>query len=474
MPSSVSTRGRSRSRPTCQRGVPAFAIVGLPGQGLPRPRNGQVGNRERRFRVPAPSDNIDSSPARLRKEGLRVRPAIALAIYAASQQIPPEFLAEHAAVGELALDGRLRPVPGRSSRPKRPGGRDQPPPLPSQSPPPRRRWRSSRYRCATWPRPAPTSGGRAGPRRARSVDLLERRRPGPRGRAGASAPAGRFEIVATEHHNLLFAGRPAPGGPCSRGGCRRPPAADARPSLEATRIQLHRRACSPPTTRSSPVHPSGRRTTRLPLRLSSGASTRPPPARSASHHGVLLLDELAKFHRPHPGALRQPLEGPDSRRRAAAGRRLSPAGPVRPRRHDEPAPAAPRRPRPSSAPARRRSSPAYGMKLYRALLDRFDLVVRMPTSRPPARTPGRRSRRPPVRRPRRRGRQRLREAARGSGVTRAPCSAARCRHPAALGARARPRITRFAATIAARSPARPIEPHVAEACSYRVPPELSQ
>jgi magnesium chelatase family protein len=37
---------------------------------------------------------------------------IALSILAASGQIPRDSLVEHAAVGELALDGRLRPVGG--------------------------------------------------------------------------------------------------------------------------------------------------------------------------------------------------------------------------------------------------------------------------------------------------------------------------------------------------------------------------
>ena len=55
---------------------------------------------------------VNLAPAGLRKEGSGYDLPIALAVLAASQQIPPERLAEHAAVGELALDGRVRPVPG--------------------------------------------------------------------------------------------------------------------------------------------------------------------------------------------------------------------------------------------------------------------------------------------------------------------------------------------------------------------------
>ena len=55
---------------------------------------------------------VNLAPAGLRKEGSGFDLPIALAILAASRQIPRERLAEHAAVGELALDGRLRPVGG--------------------------------------------------------------------------------------------------------------------------------------------------------------------------------------------------------------------------------------------------------------------------------------------------------------------------------------------------------------------------
>ena len=55
---------------------------------------------------------VNLAPAALRKEGSAFDLPIALSILAASGQIPRDSLAEHAAVGELALDGRLRPVGG--------------------------------------------------------------------------------------------------------------------------------------------------------------------------------------------------------------------------------------------------------------------------------------------------------------------------------------------------------------------------
>src|SRR5205085_6483405 len=55
---------------------------------------------------------VNLAPAGLRKEGTGYDLPIALALLAASRQIPQAELSRHAAIGELALDGRLRRVGG--------------------------------------------------------------------------------------------------------------------------------------------------------------------------------------------------------------------------------------------------------------------------------------------------------------------------------------------------------------------------
>src|SRR4029079_17481984 len=55
---------------------------------------------------------VNLAPAALRKEGSGFDLPISLAVLGATRQLPLERLAEHAAVGELALDGRIRPVCG--------------------------------------------------------------------------------------------------------------------------------------------------------------------------------------------------------------------------------------------------------------------------------------------------------------------------------------------------------------------------
>jgi len=93
--------------------LPRIDIVGLP----------EASVRESAARVRSAIRAIDRSfpdrrvtvnlaPAALRKAGAGLDLAIAVGILAAAGEIPPEALEGRAFVGELALDGRVRPVPG--------------------------------------------------------------------------------------------------------------------------------------------------------------------------------------------------------------------------------------------------------------------------------------------------------------------------------------------------------------------------
>ncbi|HEY2163695.1 MAG TPA: magnesium chelatase domain-containing protein, partial [Gemmatimonadaceae bacterium] len=94
-------------------GLPAFAIVGL----------GDTAVREARDRVQSaiinsgfsfPQTRITANlaPAFLRKAGPGFDAALALAILAASEQIPIDPLVSYAVFGELSLGGELRDTPG--------------------------------------------------------------------------------------------------------------------------------------------------------------------------------------------------------------------------------------------------------------------------------------------------------------------------------------------------------------------------
>src|SRR5919108_5196397 len=94
-------------------GLPCLLLVGLPDTAL----------REARDRIRAAIINsseqwpqrritVGLSPASLPKRGSGFDLPIALAILAAAGAVPPVRLGELALIGELSLDGRVRPVPG--------------------------------------------------------------------------------------------------------------------------------------------------------------------------------------------------------------------------------------------------------------------------------------------------------------------------------------------------------------------------
>src|SRR5213083_1036575 len=96
-----------------RNGAPAFVIVGLPDRACAEARQRvRSGIRSAELEFPGGRVTVNLAPAGLRKEGSGYDLPIALAILAALREIPAGRLALHAAVGELALDGRIRPVGG--------------------------------------------------------------------------------------------------------------------------------------------------------------------------------------------------------------------------------------------------------------------------------------------------------------------------------------------------------------------------
>src|SRR5918911_2685009 len=90
-----------------QLGVPSFAIVGLADRACQEAKE-RVRSGIASAELAWPTKRritVNLAPASLRKEGSGFDLPIALALLAASRQLPAEALAGHAAVGELALDG---------------------------------------------------------------------------------------------------------------------------------------------------------------------------------------------------------------------------------------------------------------------------------------------------------------------------------------------------------------------------------
>jgi len=93
--------------------LPRIDIVGLPEASV-RESAARVRSAIRAVgrRFPDRRVTVNLAPASLRKAGAGLDLAIAVGILAASGEVPGEALDGCAFVGELALDGRVRPVPG--------------------------------------------------------------------------------------------------------------------------------------------------------------------------------------------------------------------------------------------------------------------------------------------------------------------------------------------------------------------------
>src|SRR5579885_2185118 len=92
-----------------QRGLSAFSIVGLADRACQEAKarvRSSISAAELRW--PGTRITINLAPASLRKEGSGFDLPMALAVLAASAQVPGHSLDGHSAFGELGLDGRLR------------------------------------------------------------------------------------------------------------------------------------------------------------------------------------------------------------------------------------------------------------------------------------------------------------------------------------------------------------------------------
>ena len=95
------------------KGLPGLLIVGLANKAIDEAKErvrGAIKNSN--LKMPTKRITLNLAPADLPKDGTAYDLAMAIAILAASGQVENEGLSQVLFIGELALDGQVRPVPG--------------------------------------------------------------------------------------------------------------------------------------------------------------------------------------------------------------------------------------------------------------------------------------------------------------------------------------------------------------------------
>lgn len=296
--------------------TPEFKIIGLPdkslGEAVQRVHNAC---KNAGLDLPRRRLTVNLSPASLPKHGAGFDLGIAVSTLAAGGSIPRRSIADTVHIGELGLDGRIRPVPGvlpavfaaaraGFARVIVPRGNEAEARL---VPDVEVRAAASLAEVAVWhgadvevPDVEPVGTAAVADREEESLDLVDV--------VGQEEAVEALIVAAAGGHHLLLSGPPGAGKTML---VRRlpgilPPLSEQE-SLEVASI---RSLSGEPVTALDAVPPleAPHHSASVAALVGGGSRVARPGAIARAHCGVLFLDEAAEFSRVALDALRQPLE----------------------------------------------------------------------------------------------------------------------------------------------------------------------
>lgn len=293
-------------------GIPFFEVVGLPDASVRESRERvRAALKNGGWELPPLRITVNLAPAHLRKAGPGFDLAIAVGLLVATGQVPATGLGEVGVVGELALDGALRPVEGAlvmawtarhlglSGLMLAAGA------APEAAAAGGRVWGASHLSevvahltGATPLQPATARRDKASPASGPDLDDIRGQAIGRRG----------LEVAAAGGHNLLMIGPPGAGKSLlARTMPSILPPLGGEEQMEVSRVHSAAgRLTGGGLLTNRPFRAPHHSASRAAL-LGGGSPCRPGEL-SLAHRGVLFLDELPEFGRDVLEGLRQPLE----------------------------------------------------------------------------------------------------------------------------------------------------------------------